>query len=63
MSNKEKRIEIVSKDELRKIITRPTYEIVGKVSDINNLILLCITTRGVNYSDVLVHQMKKKKLE
>ena len=60
MSNKEKRIEILTKDELRKTIARLTSEIVEKVFDIKNLLLLGIPTRGVNLSEVLAIEIQKK---
>ena len=58
MSNKEKRIEILTKDELRQTISRLTSEIIENVSDIKRLLLLGIPTRGVHISKVLVREIK-----
>ncbi len=55
MSNQEKRIEILTKDELRKTIYRLTSEIVEKIQDINNTVLMGIPTRGVYLSEVLTN--------
>ena len=58
MSNKEKRIEILTKDELRQTISRLTSEIIENVCDIKRLLLLGIPTRGVHISKVLVREIK-----
>ena len=58
MSNKEKRIEILTKDELRQTISILTSEIIENVSDIKRILLLGIPTRGVNLSQVLAREIK-----
>ena len=40
MSNIEKRIEILTKDELRETISRLTSEIIDKVNDASNLLFI-----------------------
>ena len=53
MSYKEKRIEILSEIELRKTLSRLTFEIVEKISNIDDLLLIGIPTRGVYLAEVL----------
>ncbi len=53
MSIPEKRIVILNEDELRKTISRLTFEIIEKISNIDNLILVGIPTRGVHLAEVL----------
>ena len=60
MANIEKRIEILTQEELRKTISRLTSEIHEKVSDINNMLLMGIPTRGVYLSEVISTEMQKK---
>ena len=57
MSNSDKRIVILSEDELRKTFSRLTFEIIEKISDINNLLLIGIPTRGVHLAEVLRKEM------
>ena len=60
MSNQKKRIEILTEDELRKTISRLTFEIIEKVSSSNNLLLIGIPTRGVHLAEVLAKEMFTK---
>tara|TARA_Y100000589_G_scaffold249344_1_gene237429 strand:- start:1617 stop:2153 length:537 start_codon:yes stop_codon:yes gene_type:complete len=60
MSNQEKRIEILTKSDLRNVIKRLTTEILEKVNEPQNLILMGIPTRGVNISEVLALEIFKK---
>ena len=53
MSNKEKRIVILTEVELNKTISRLTSEIIEKVKNLNDLILVGIPTRGVDLVKVL----------
>ena len=53
MSNKEKRIVILNEVELNKTISRLTSEIIEKVKNLNDLILVGIPTRGVDLVKVL----------
>ena len=48
MSNPDKRIIILTEDELRKTFSRLTYEIIEKISNLENLLLVGIPTRGVH---------------
>ena len=60
MSNQEKRIEILTKAELRKTFVRLTNEIVEKVIDIKNLLFLGIPTRGIYLSEVFAIELQHK---
>ena len=53
MSNSDKRIVILSEDELGKTISRLTFEIIEKVSNLDDLLLIGIPTRGVDLAEVL----------
>ena len=53
MPHSDKKIVVFSEDELRKVITRITFEIIEKVHDIENLLLIGIPTRGVHLAEVL----------
>ena len=53
MPKSDKRIVIFTEDELRKTISRLTFEIIEKVSNLNNLLLIGIPTRGVDLAQVL----------
>jgi len=63
MSNLEKRIEILTKAELRNVLKRLTAEILEKIDKLKNLILMGIgiPTRGVNLSEVIALEISKKK--
>ena len=60
MSNLEKRIEILTKAELRNVLKRLTAEILEKIDKPQNLILMGIPTRGVNLSEVIALEIQKK---
>ena len=57
MSNKTKRIVILNEGELRKTISRLTSEIIEKVKDLDNLLLVGIPTRGINLTQVLENEL------
>ena len=54
MSKPDKKIIILSDDELRKTFSRLTFEIIEKISNLENLLLVGIPTRGVNLAEVSV---------
>ena len=60
MSNPDKRIVILTEDELRKTFSRLTFEIIEKISDLDNLLLVGIPTRGVHLAEVLRKEMFNK---
>ena len=60
MSNKKKRIEILTRDELRKTLSRLTSEVVEKVKNLDNLILVGIPTRGIDLTAVLEKELFDK---
>ena len=53
MSNKKKRIVILSGDELRKTLSRLSSEIIEKVKNLEKLLLVGIPTRGIDLAEVL----------
>jgi len=57
MTNKTKRIVILTEDELRKTLIRLTSEIVEKVKNLNNLLLVGIPTRGIDLAEVLEKEL------
>ena len=57
MSNKNKRVEILNEVELRKTMSRLTSEIIEKVENLDNLLLVGIPTRGINLAEVLVKEL------
>ena len=57
MSNKTKRIVILDEVELRKTISRLTSEIIEKVKNLNNLLLIGIPTRGIDLAKVLEKEL------
>ena len=57
MSNKTKRIVILTEVELRKTLSRLTSEIIEKVKDLNDLILVGIPTRGIDLAEVLEKEL------
>ena len=60
MSNKTKKIVILSEVELRKTISRLTLEIIEKVKKLDNLILVGIPTRGIELTEVLEKELFSK---
>ena len=62
MSNLEKRIEILTKGELRNVLKRLTAEILEKIDKPQNLSLMSIPIRGLNLSEVIALEIKKNRL-
>ena len=60
MSNKTKRIVIQTDIELRKTLSRLTYEIIEKVKNLDNLLLVGIPTRGIDLARVLEKDLLHK---
>ena len=60
MSNKDKRIVILNEAELGKTLSRLTSEIVEKVTNLNDLLLVGIPTRGVHLAEVLEKEIYSK---
>ena len=60
MSNPDNRIILLNEGELRKAVSRLTFEIIEKISDLENLLLLGIPTRGVHLAEVLRKEMFTK---
>ena len=60
MSNKTKRIVILTEVELKKTLSRLTSEIVEKVKDLDNLLLIGIPTRGIDLAEVLQKNLSSK---
>jgi len=60
MSNKTKRIVILNEVELRKTFSRLTSEIIEKVTNLDNLLLVGIPTRGIDLADVLEKELFSK---
>ena len=60
MSNKTKRIVILTEDELRKTISRLTSEIIEKVKNLDNLLLVGIPTRGIDLTVILEKEILSK---
>ena len=59
MSKKTKKIVILSEVELRKTISRLTYEIIEKVKKLDNLLLVGIPTRGIELTEVFENGLPK----
>ena len=57
MSNKTKRIVILTEEELRKTLSRLTSEIIEKVKNLDNLLLVGIPTRGIDIAEVLKKEL------
>ena len=60
MSNKTQRIVILTEVELRKTLSRLTYEIIEKVKNLDNLVLVGIPTRGIDLAEVLGKELFSK---
>ena len=60
MSNKTKKIQILNEVELKKTILRLTYEIIEKVKNLNNLLLVGIPTRGIDLANALEKELFSK---
>ena len=57
MSNKTKRIVILTEVELRKTLSRLTSEIIERVNNLENLLLVGIPTRGIDLAEVLEKEL------
>ena len=57
MSNKTKRIVILSELELQKTLSRLTSEIIEKVKNLDNLLLVGIPTRGIELAQILEKEL------
>ena len=60
MSNKPKRIVILTEEELRKTLSRLTSEIIEKVETLDDLLLVGIPTRGIDLAEVLEKELFTK---
>jgi len=60
MSDKTKRIVILTEVELRKTLSRLTSEIIEKVKNLESLLLVGIPTRGIDLADVLEKELFSK---
>ena len=60
MTNKTKRVVILSEVELRKTLSRLTSEIIEKVKNLDNLFLVGIPTRGIYLTEVLEKELFSK---
>ena len=60
MSNKTKRTVILTEVELRKTFSRLTSEIIEKVKNLDNLLLVGIPTRGIDLSKVIEKELFSK---
>ena len=60
MSKKTKRIVILTEADLRKTLSRLTSEIIEKVKNLNDLILVGIPTRGIDLAEVLEKELFRK---
>ena len=60
MSIRKKRIVILNEVEIKKTISRLTFEIIEKVINIDNLLLVGVPTRGVHLAEVLQKEMLAK---
>ena len=60
MTNKIKKIEILSEVQLKKTLSRLTSEIIEEVKNLENLILVGIPTRGIDLAEVLGKELFSK---
>jgi len=60
MSIRKKKIVILNEVEIKKTISRLTFEIIEKVINIDNLLLVGVPTRGVHLAEVLQKEMLAK---
>ena len=60
MANRTKRIVILTEEELRKTISRLTDEIIEKVKNLDNLLLIGIPTRGIDLAEVLEKELSSR---
>ena len=60
MSNETKRIVILTEEEIKKTLARLTFEIIEKVKNLDNLLLVGIPTRGIDLANVLEKELLYK---
>ena len=60
MPNKAKKVIILSGVELRKTISRLTSEIIEKVKNLDNLLLVGVPTRGIDLAEILEKELLSK---
>ena len=60
MSKKTKRIVILTEIELKKTLSRLTSEIIEKVKNLENLLLVGIPTRGIDLAEVFEKELSSK---
>ena len=60
MSIKKKRIVILTELELKKTLSRLTSEIIEKVKNLDNLLLVGIPTRGIDLAEVIEKELFSK---
>ena len=60
MSNRKKRTVILTEVELRKTLSRLTSEIIERVKNLENLVLVGIPTRGIDLAEVLENELNTK---
>jgi len=60
MNNKTERVVILTEVELKKTLLRLTSEIIEKVKNLENLILVGIPTRGIDLTEVLEKELFSK---
>jgi len=60
MTKTKKRIVILTEIELRKTLSCLTYEIIKKVKNLENLVLVGIPTRGIDLAEVLEKELLLK---
>ena len=60
MSNKTNSIVILTEAELSKTLSRLTSEIIEKVKNLDNLLLVGIPTRGIDLAKVLEKELSSK---
>ena len=60
MSNKTERVVILSEVELKKTLSRLTSEIIEKVKNLENLLLVGIPTRGIDLTEVIGKEIFSK---
>ena len=60
MTDQKKRIVILTENELRKTLSRLTSEIIEKVQNLDNLLLVGIPTRGIDLAEVLEKELLYK---
>ena len=60
MSNPNKKIIILNENELRKTFSRLTFEVIEKISNLENLLVVGIPTRGVHIAEVLRKEISDK---